>query len=121
MRKMRKQAMANSSQRGRPGAFGRLRLDITARGDDVGNQNIERIKKLQQFLVRQEGASVEMREVDGQSTEAGQATTSALEVAQTTSTMRKMRKQASFFADASADARSRAILPKAAALPAPRS
>ena len=110
-----------ASQRARPGAFGRLHLDISARGDDLGNQNVERLKKLQQFLVRQEGASVEMREVEGQLTEAGQATTSALEVAQTTSTMRQLRKQASFYAAASADARSRAILPKPAALPAPGS
>ena len=87
----------------RAGAFGRLRLQVQARGED-GSLKMQQLKKLEAFLQRHEAVQVTLNREANIDTHAGSGATSTLQVAQTSSTLRR-RERASFVADAARKAR----------------
>jgi hypothetical protein len=112
-------APVQQSRRG--GAFNKLHLDIVASEEDAGNHNLARLKKLEDFLRRQEGVEEETAPKEPLWTEAGRKEVTALSVAQSSDPLLRQRRRASCVADSSSVARQHVSksLPAPSRLPPP--
>jgi hypothetical protein len=108
----------------RAGSFKRLQLSIEARDEDAGNQNVARLKKLEEFLQRQEGVAKDsVQSHHSRQIDAGRSQQTALDVAKASDPQLRKARRASLVADASSIARAHVSksLPAPARMPPPSS